>query len=97
MACCRNEQIRIFDVPGPVRACDPLNNGRQRKAELIREAFLGSLNPDAVLLTSLFEGYVDDAVTSIGRFADGNWLTATLLYDLIPMAIPRGYFCQFHA
>jgi glycosyltransferase involved in cell wall biosynthesis len=86
------DQIRIFDVPGPVRADDPHNKGRQRKAELIREAFLASLNPDAVLLTSLFEGYVDDAVTSIGRFAQGSWLTATLLYDLIPLAIPENVF-----
>src|SRR5208282_4131630 len=60
--------------------------------ELIREAFLASLNPDAVLLTSLFEGYSDDAVTSIGRLARGNWLTVTLLYDLIPMAIPENVF-----
>jgi glycosyltransferase involved in cell wall biosynthesis len=86
------DQIRIFDVPGPVRADDPPNKGRQRKAELIREAFLASLNPDAVLLTSLFEGYVDDAVTSIGRFAQGSWLTATLLYDLIPLAVPENVF-----
>jgi glycosyltransferase involved in cell wall biosynthesis len=86
------EQIRIFDVPGPVRADEPHNKGRQRKAELIREAFLASLNPDAVLLTSLFEGYVDDAVTSIGRFAQGRWLTATLLYDLIPLAVPENVF-----
>ena len=86
------EQIRIFDVPGPVRADDPHNKGRQRKAELIREAFLASLNPDVVLLTSLFEGYVDDAVTSIGRFAQGSWLTATLFHDLIPLAIPENVF-----
>ena len=86
------DQIRIFDVPGPVRADDPRNKGRQRKAELIREAFLASLDPDAVLLTSLFEGYVDDAVTSIGRFAQGSWLTATVLYDLIPLAVPENVF-----
>ena len=86
------DQIRIFDVPGPVRADDPLNKGRQRKGELIREAFLASLNPDVVLLTSLFEGYVDDAVTSIGRLAQGSWLTASLLYDLIPLAIPQDVF-----
>jgi glycosyltransferase involved in cell wall biosynthesis len=86
------DQIRIFDVPGPVRAYDPLNNGRQRKAELIREAFLASLNPDVVLLTSLFEGYVDDAVTSIGRLARGNWQTAIIVYDLIPLAIPQDVF-----
>ena len=59
---------------------------------MIREAFLASLNPDVVLLTSLFEGYVDDAVTSIGRLARGSWQTATILYDLIPLAIPGDVF-----
>ncbi len=86
------EQIRIFDVPAPVRANDPHNRDWQRKAELIREAFLADLNPDVVLLTSLFEGYVDDAVTSIGRLAQGNWRTATILYDLIPLAVAEDVF-----
>src|SRR5579863_5537253 len=67
------DQIRVFDVPGPVRANDPDNEASHRRAELIREAFLAGFDPDAVLLTSLFEGYVDDAVTSIGRLARGNW------------------------
>lgn len=86
------DQIRVFDVPGPVRANDPDNETNRRKAELIREAFLAGLDPDAVLLTSLFEGYVDDAVTSIGRLAQTRWPTATILYDLIPLAMPREIF-----
>jgi len=88
------DQIRIFDVLGPVRADDLNNEGRRRKAELIREAFLSSLNPDLVLLTSLFEGYVDDAVTSIGRLAQGSWRTATIVYDLIPLTIPADVFAN---
>jgi glycosyltransferase involved in cell wall biosynthesis len=88
------DQIRVFDVPGPVRANDPDNAPRRRKAELIREAFLAGLDPDAVLLTSLFEGYVDDAVTSIGRLAQTRWPTATVLYDLIPLAMPREIFAN---
>jgi glycosyltransferase involved in cell wall biosynthesis len=86
------DQIRVFDVPGPVRANDPDNETSRRKAELIREAFLSGLDPDAVLLTSLFEGYVDDAVTSIGRLAPTRWPIATILYDLIPLAMPREIF-----
>ncbi len=86
------DQIRIFEVPGRVQADDPRSVGRRRKAELIREAFLADLNPDVVLLTSLFEGYLDDAVTSIGRLAQGSWQTATILHDLIPLAIPQEVF-----
>ena len=88
------EKIRIFDVPGPVRANHTDNGARRQKAELIREAFLAGLNPDVVLLTSLFEGYVDDAVTSIGRLAQANWRTATILYDLIPLAMPDEIFAN---
>ena len=66
--------------------------GASVKRELIREAFLANLNPDVVLLTSLFEGYIDDAVTSIGRFAQGRWLTAIIVHDLIPLAIPQDVF-----
>lgn len=90
----RQDQIRVFDVPGPVRANHPGNETSRRKAELVREAFLADLDPDAVLLTSLFEGYVDDAVTSIGRLAQTKWPTATILYDLIPLAMPRQIFAN---
>lgn len=63
------ENIRVWYAPGPVRECEPYNAWRRDAAERIREAFLASLHPDVVHVTSLFEGYVDDAVTSIGVFA----------------------------
>ncbi len=56
---------------------------------MIREAFLADLNPNVVLLTSLVEAYIDDGVTSIGRLTQGSWQTAAILYDLIPLALPR--------
>jgi len=43
-----------------------------------------------VHIMSLFEGYIDDAVTSIGLFDQGICTTATL-YDLIPLASPEEY------
>jgi O-antigen biosynthesis alpha-1,2-mannosyltransferase len=60
------DNIRVWCAPGPVRDIEPANGGRRRAAELIREAFLASLAPDIVHVTSLFEGFCDDAVTSIG-------------------------------
>lgn len=61
------------------------SNNIQRKlnAEKIREAFISKLNPDLVLITSFFEGYSDDAVTSIGSFTS-RIPTAVIFYDLIP-------------
>lgn len=83
------DHIHVWDAPGPVNPVDPLNDVRRGGAELVREAFLASLQPDMVLLTSLFEGG-DDAVTSIGCFS-GAWPTAVILYDLIPLIYRQIY------
>jgi len=77
------ERIRVFEVPHPVAEIEPVNSGRARMAEKIREHFLQQLKPDIILVSSLFEGYVDNAVTSVGCFSSGS-NTAVVLYDLIP-------------
>jgi glycosyltransferase involved in cell wall biosynthesis len=83
------EHIVVFNVPGGVAEFSPANAWRVRAAELIRERFLASLNPDVVLIHSLFEGFIDEAVSSIGLL-DGNWLDAVTVYDLIPLLRPGG-------
>ncbi|MCS7092260.1 MAG: glycosyltransferase, partial [Patescibacteria group bacterium] len=65
-------------------AADPNNKAKREISEIIREAFLLSLEPDAVLITSLFEGYNDNAVTSIGKF-DSITPVAVVFYDLFPL------------
>ena len=84
------ENIRVWHAVGPVRECEPGNAGRRQAAELIREAFLASLNPDVLHITSIFEGYVDDAVTSVGRLGT-RIPTSIILYDLIPLLNPAQY------
>ncbi|MDD5272587.1 MAG: glycosyltransferase family 1 protein [Methylovulum sp.] len=79
--------IRVWYALGPTRECDPSNALRRDIAELVREAFITSLSPDVVLVTSLFEGIGDDAVTSVGRF-DTETPTAVILHDLIPLISP---------
>ncbi|MEX3640006.1 glycosyltransferase [Paraburkholderia sp. BR14320] len=81
------EDIIVFDAEGPVAAFDTANEARARLAELARERLIQSINPDAVFLTSLFEGFVDDAVTTVGLLGDGPF-TAVTLYDLIPYLNP---------
>lgn len=78
------ENIRVWHAPGPVKEDQPGNDRRRETAELLREAFLASLQPDVIHISSLFEGYVDDAVTSIGRF-DQVTPVSVILYDLIPL------------
>jgi glycosyltransferase involved in cell wall biosynthesis len=84
------KNIRVWYALGPVLEGEPGNEKRREVAELIREAFLTSLQPDIIHITSLFEGYVDNAVTSIGRF-DKNTPVTTMLYDLIPLINPEQY------
>ena len=78
------ENIRVWHAPGPVSGNDVLNTTRREVAELIREAFLASLCPDIIHVSSLFE---DDVLTSIGRLDDHTPVTVTL-YDLIPALNP---------
>lgn len=85
------ENIRVWSVPGPTREADAANHLRREVAERIREAFLADLNPDVVIITSLFEGLGDDALTSVGVF-DTSIPTAVILYDLIPLISPDIHF-----
>lgn len=78
------ENIRVWYAHGPVHAFDKKNNWRRASAELIREAFLASLQPDIVHITSLIEGFGDDAVHSINLSAM-HVPTAVTFYDLIPL------------
>lgn len=85
-----SENIRVWQAPGPLNQLDPGNDWRRRSAELVREAFLASLNPSVVLVCSLFEGLVDDAATSVGCLSS-TVPTAVILYDLIPL-LNRGHY-----
>jgi glycosyltransferase involved in cell wall biosynthesis len=83
-------RIRVFDIATPVAELTDGNAARSRAAELLREYFILQLQADAVLVTSLFEGFVDDAATSVGAFTSGA-TTAVVLYDLIPFLNPAAY------
>ena len=84
------ERIQVFQVPSPVAEHVSDNNWRARAAEHIRQHFISALAPDMVLVTSLFEGYVDDAVTTVPD-SDPGYATAAILYDLIPLLHPDTY------
>lgn len=81
--------IHVWHVPLPVHACDAGNSTRCSHAEIVREATLASLKPDIVHVSSLFEGYGDNALTSIGRVFQIP--TVVTMYDLIPMMNPEVY------
>lgn len=78
------QNIRVWHSPGEVGQINLDNEKRRRAAELVREAFLESLSPSIILVCSLFEGLVDNVVTSVGMLSS-NVPTAVVLYDLIPL------------
>lgn len=86
----RPERIRLFDVPVPAAEMVKANAWRARAGECLREHFLRQLQPDVVLVTSLFEGYLDSAAVAIDSPALGE-RTAVILYDLIPYLNPADY------
>ena len=87
------ENIRIWYAPGPVMEYRLGTELRRESAELIREAFIASLNPDLVHISSLFEGYGDNTVTSIGRFSSETPVCVSF-YDLIPYLNPEEYLSK---
>lgn len=84
------DNLRVWHALGPVQASHLGNEDRRRFAEIAREAFIRDLQPDVVLVTSLFEGYGDNAVTSIGRL-DSQTPVCAVLYDLIPLVNSEKY------
>jgi glycosyltransferase involved in cell wall biosynthesis len=83
-------RIRVFDLPRNIemRTAPP---ARVRAAEIVREDFLQSLNPDFVHIMSLFEGFREEVVTSVGQYFPGIQTSVTL-HDLIPLVQSARYF-----
>lgn len=84
------ENIRTFGAVSPVSFVRSGADGwRKAAAEGMRLAFLEELAPDAVIVTSLYEGFADNAVVSVSPACD--FKTAVVLYDLIPHIMPDRY------
>ena len=83
-------QLHVIALPKPTIEMFPENAWRTRAAELLREAALHELKPDLVHVASLFEGFDDDSVSSIGTLGP-SIPTAVTLYDMIPLLQPDAY------
>lgn len=87
------DRVHIWYVPKGIAAADLSRNQMRRSAEIIREKFLASLNPHIVLLTSPFEGFGDDCVSTAAGVEEG-YLSATIVYDLIPYIYQDVYLAE---
>jgi len=88
------EQIHLWYPLVPSFERESSNTWRRRVNELIREAFIKKLQPDLVHISSFFEGYVDNAVTSLSELGLDSPPISLLFYDLIPLAQPKQYLDQ---
>ena len=78
------ERIHVFDIPTPVAELSSFNAWRIMASEQIREYAISCLNPDVVHVSSLFEGFENNVVTSISSTITKS-STGVTLYDLIPL------------
>ena len=77
------DKLHVWRGLADVAAANAEHEWSQRAAEALRNAYISSMQPDMVHVTSLFEGFGDDFVASVDdsqRFA-----SAVTLYDLIPL------------
>src|SRR4051812_49359661 len=85
------ERIRVWYTPGPIEHFgDGLANLREI-AEATREFFLRSLEPDLILISSIFEGLGDGAVITVKKFVT-DVPVAAISYDLTPLHMPDEHF-----
>ena len=85
----KNRMVTLA-VPSPVAFANTQARHRRIASEFIREHFLASLEPDVLYVGSVFEGFGEELVTSIGLSVENRPTVATL-FDLIPLIRPHQY------
>ena len=80
---CSSENFHVFFV-----SSEYLGSKKDySQSVLIRNAVINDLNPDIVLTTSCFESADSQVIYSIEK--EENYLSAAILYDLIPLLYPK--------
>jgi glycosyltransferase involved in cell wall biosynthesis len=86
----RPDAVNIFSIEGPIAESNSNNSGRAKIAIEAREKLIINLEPDILLVSSLFEGWADDVAISVHK-NNQKFLTAIVFYDLIPFIFPDLY------
>ncbi|OUV31291.1 MAG: hypothetical protein CBC60_00650 [Betaproteobacteria bacterium TMED100] len=73
-----------------------MSSQERERSYVVREAVLDRIKPNVVLITSLFEGFVDNAVVK-AQYCNSKYKTAVILYDLIPLLFPDYYLKSRHS
>lgn len=82
-----HRNIRVWHAPETGGASVGDNKALREIARIIREFYLRSLEPDLILICSVFEGLDDPAVVTVKRYVR-DVPTAAIFYDLTPLIMP---------
>lgn len=85
------ENIRVWFTPGPIEQFGNDAGNLREIAEAMREFYLRSLEPDVILVTSIFEGLGDNAVVTVKKFVKDVPVVA-IFYDFTPLYTPDEQF-----
>jgi glycosyltransferase involved in cell wall biosynthesis len=84
------DRVLINELPAHIAGCLEANRERTFMAEAAQASFFDHIQADCIWHSSMFEGWGDDSVASLGAGADDHRHAATL-YDLIPLIHPERY------
>jgi glycosyltransferase involved in cell wall biosynthesis len=85
-------ELRVFGAVKPASYISKSNFWRRKTSQLLREAYIESLEPDVLIVSSMIEGAGDDVVSSVGECS--SVFTVAILYDLIPLIYEKEYLAD---
>lgn len=83
-------RICVWHAPLAADQSGLSSKARKTLGAQLRADFLDSLEPDVIFVTSLFEGFSDEACVTLTQ-THSRSLVAVTVYDLIPLLNPRQY------
>ena len=89
------ENIKVWHSIGPTRESLEGTERNRALALAVRREFIESLQPDVFHITSLFEGFVDDAAVE-GKWRECKFVQTAALYDLIPLLFSDEFLNEPH-
>lgn len=82
------DKFHIFEGVGPTAALHDPDRWRHAASHIAYENFVANLNPDVLLIGSLFEGGADNSVVTVPPAECRSYRAVAILYDLIPLLNP---------
>ncbi len=85
------KNIIVWYPVGEPEGFDQERANRREMSQVIREYALQAVEPDIILITSLFEGPGDPAIVTVKQYL-GSIPTAAVFHDFSPLIIPDEHF-----